>query len=113
MPIRTRYEHFEFPKDLNLEVFKELPEGFEQKGWLLGPKTAWTVMQRNEDGSPSPIQQPFREMTYCQHCEGWIEARPHEHQINNLDGSRLCGRKGTEYYCARCAQEIHFSGMMS
>lgn len=37
----------------------------------------------------------------------------HEHRVNDLDGSRLCGRRGTEYYCPRCGKEIHFSGMMS
>lgn len=99
MPIRNKYEHFEYPKRMDLAVLKEQPEGLDMH--FFGPKTVW---------SKGP---PLKNWFYCPYCQGWIEGKPHENEINNLDGRRLCGRKGTEFYCIRCAREICFSGMMS
>lgn len=106
MPIRYIPEHFDFPQRLGLPVLKELPPEFEEHSFL-GPKTAWTKLDLNRKSVG------LRMMVLCHHCGGWIPGRAHEHHINNLDGSRLCGRKGTEYYCPRCAKEICFSGVMS
>lgn len=107
MPIRYRPEHFEFPKNMSLPVFKELPEGFEIRSFF-GEWEAW-----NRPNFQNPSKEKLRILTKCHHCGGWVEGRAHKHHVNNLDGSRLCGRRGTEYYCPRCANEIHFSGMMS
>jgi hypothetical protein len=107
MPIRTRYEHFEFPKNLDLPVHKELPEDFEKRELFLGPAIAWLKLSIRERSDRVTF------MYHCRHCEGWIPGEPYEHEINNLDSSRLCGRRGTEYYCRRCAEQIYFSGMMS
>jgi hypothetical protein len=101
MPFRTKEECFEYPKRLDLPVLKEPPEGVEE-GLSFGHKSLRTRY-------PAPFKQWF----YCQHCEGWIEGEPHENEVNNLDGRRLAGRKGTEFWCIRCARQIGFSGMMS
>lgn len=113
MPIRQISEYFEFPKDPNLPLFKELPEGFEVKGSFMGPSTAWTKIARHPDGSFMRPQPKMRVLTYCPHCAGWVEDEAHENMVNDLGGSRLCGRKGTEFWCARCGEMICFSGMMS
>jgi len=101
MPFRPRYEHFEFPKLLDLPVFKEPPEGAEE-GFSMGFKSL-----------RSRHPKPFRSWHFCHHCAGWIEGEPHENRVNTLDGSRLSGRRGTEFFCRRCAKEIGFSGLMS
>lgn len=106
MPIRYNAEYFEFPKNMSLSVHKELPEGFEVRS-IFGDWEAWKVSTRDNPGGKLLF------LTKCHHCGGWVEGRAHEHRIDNLDGSRLCGRRGKEYYCPRCAKEIHFSGMMS
>jgi hypothetical protein len=99
MPIRYKAEHFEFPKRMELPVVKELPSEFERRFY------------KHEACTRYPESLKF--MTNCHHCGGWVPGQAHEHRVNTLDGSRLCGRKGTEYYCPRCGKEIHFSGMMS
>lgn len=109
MPIRYLAEHFEFPKNMDLPVYKELPQGFEVRS-LFGDWEAWN---RIDLSTPGKLKDELRILTKCHHCGGWVEGRAHEHRINNLDGSRLCGRRGTEYYCPRCAKEIHFEGLMS
>lgn len=106
MPIRYKAEYFEFPKRMELPVLKELPPEFEL--CFSSSFEAWTRLQFL-DGKADKL----RFMTACHYCGGWVEGKPYEHRVNTLDGSRLCGRKGTEYYCPRCAKEIHFSGMMS
>lgn len=107
MPIRYIAEHFEFPQNMSLPVFKELPHGFEIRS-IFGE---WEARSRIDPTKPQ--HDDLRFMTKCHHCGGWVDGRAHEHKINNLDGSRLCGRRGTEYYCPRCAKEIRFEGMMS
>lgn len=113
MPIRYKAEYFEFPKNPELPVFKEVPDGFEERPYFLGPKTAWTKIARHSDGSVMRPQPKLRILTFCHHCAGWVEGEAHENMVNDLDGSRLCGRKGTEFWCPRCGKEICFCGMMS
>jgi hypothetical protein len=110
MPIRYKAEHFDFPKHLDTPVYKELPEGFEDRTIGIGPKEAWTRFKVPlHPGAPDDL----RFLTFCRHCGGWVPGSAYEHRVNTLDGSRLCGRRGVEYYCPRCAKEIYFSGMMS
>jgi len=101
MPFRTKAEYFEYPQRPELSVLKELPESAEN-GFTFGYKS-----QRTRH------PEPFRQWFFCHHCGGWIEGEPHENEVNNLDGRRLAGRRGTEFYCIRCARQIGFSGMMS
>ena len=103
MPIRMQPEHFEFPKRLDMPVLKDPPEGSDIR-LTFGYK--WV-------SSPVLGGRPFKVWFFCHHCQGWIEGEPHEHEVNDLDGRRLCGRRGTEFWCLRCAQQIGFSGMMS
>jgi hypothetical protein len=49
----------------------------------------------------------------CRHCNGWIEGYANQYSVNTLDSSRLAGRRGTEWYCRRCGEQIAFLGMMS
>ena len=107
MPIRYKAEHFEYPKRLELPVVKELTDNFEVVS-IFGSFEARTKLDLTKRGGG-----PMEFMTKCHHCGGWVPGRAHEHHVNNLDGQRLCGRKGTEFYCPRCGQEVHFSGMMS
>jgi len=86
---------------MDLPVLKDPPEGSEE-GFSFGYKSRRT---RHPN--------PFHWWYFCHHCQGWIEGQPHENEVNNLDGRRLAGRKGTEFFCIRCAEEIGFSGMMS
>lgn len=105
MPFHTRHEYFEFPKRMELPVLKELPQEFEVRAFLHSFE-AWTkidVIKKDK----------LRFMTLCKACGGWVEGQAHQHQVNDLDGSRLCGRKGVEFYCPRCAKQIHFEGVMS
>lgn len=111
MPIRYHAEYFDFPQDMDLPVHKELPPEFEASP--LWPWEARTKLNRDAQGK---VIRPIPEllfMTKCWHCEGWVPGKPREHDINNLDGRGRCGRRGTEYYCPRCAKEVHFSGIMS
>lgn len=54
---------------------------------------------------------PFLRMYHCRFCEGWIDGEPTEFRINTL--GVLSGRRGSEFYCRRCGQELAFFGMMS
>lgn len=107
MPLKIRYEHFEFPKHLELPVLAELPEDFEIRSVFHSFKEAWTKLNLNGG------KDDLRFMTHCRHCGGWVPGRAHEHHVNTLDGHRLAWRKGTEFYCPRCANEIAFEGIMS
>lgn len=118
MPIRYKAEHFDFPKHLELPVFQELPATFTVRGSIFGSWEAWNgehrldeYRKKREEIARSLPELAF--MTNCHHCGGWVPGQAHQHRVNDLDGSRLCGRRGTEYYCPRCGKEIHFSGMMS
>ena len=104
MPIRYKAEYFEFPKHLDLPVSKELPANFTVRESIFGSWEAWNA---------ESLLPELEFMTNCHHCGGWVPGKAHEHRVNDLDGSRLCGRRGVEYFCPRCGKEIHFSGMMS
>lgn len=87
--------------NLSLPVLTEKPDGREMP--FLGPKVIWS---RNE-------VRPLKHWYFCPHCKGWIEGHPADQDVNDLDGRRRAGRRGTAYFCIRCTREISFSGMMS
>lgn len=88
------------PKNKSLPVLKELPPGQQrvQDSWLGGAKTGYV------NGEP---------YHWCDRCGGWIEGEANEYSVNTLNSSMLCGRRGKEYYCRRCGEEIGFMGMRS
>lgn len=99
------------PKDESIEVFKQLPERFEeQKGWGEIAHAFIPVKLLIEDkANGKPID--ARILYHCAQCEGWIEGRPYEYREDNI--GHLCGRRGTVSCCKRCGTEMGFSGMVS
>jgi hypothetical protein len=101
MPWITHYEPA--PKDMNLPVRKDLPDGVTERKWTLSHL-------REAHGI---VGDDYLTFHYCDRCEGWIEGHANEYRVNTLDSSHLAGRQGTEYFCRRCGEEIAFSGLMS
>lgn len=102
MPYRNQW--FDAPKDMSLTVHKELPEGVHEDSlrFLHNLKEA--------SGYTGLYYVTFH---FCKHCGGWIEGHANEYEVNTLNSSRLSGRRGTEYHCCRCGEQIAFMGMMS
>ena len=50
---------------------------------------------------------------YCGNCKGWIMGEPNDYYINNLAPEHLAGRRGHDYYCRRCGENVGFSGIVS
>lgn len=102
MPLRVRYEHFDAPKNPSLPVLKDKPDGRDYG--IFGPPQIWSDHTKGH---------PIKHWYECYRCGGWIEGMPFEHNVNTLDPAHLAGRRGTEFYCIRCGEEIHFSGLVS
>lgn len=98
------------PSNQELQVHKELPEGFVASDWS-NPKLARipgdVLIEGRNNGKPLDLRTFYE----CRFCEGWIEGQPYEYHEDNL--GPLCGRRGTTSSCIRCGHEIGFSGMVS
>lgn len=94
---------FDAPKDMSIQVFKDLPEGYteEDKGFFA---QSFRIAKTEK----------YSFAYFCNHkeCKGWILKLPNEYEENTIDGF-LSGRKGTAFYCVRCGNEIGFEGMYS
>lgn len=88
------------PKDESLPVLAELPPGQQRvrEPFWGECKTAYV------NGQP---------YYYCSSCQGWIQGLANEFSVNTLDSRSLSGRRGREYCCRRCGEEIGFIGMRS
>jgi hypothetical protein len=93
MPWRETW--YDAPRDLTLPILPELPAGVEEFIFA-NPRQAF--------GAGKP-------WTFCPSCKGWVEGRPYTSRVDNL--GPLCGRRGTEYHCPRCGEQIAFVGMVS
>lgn len=102
MPYRNQW--FDAPKDMSLTVHKELPEGVEEGRFAF-------VRNMREASGMSGDKYLF--FYFCKRCGGWIEGHANEYSVNTLNPSQLSGRRGTEYFCCRCGEQIAFNGMMS
>jgi hypothetical protein len=102
MPYRNQW--FDAPKDTSLIVHKELPEGVEVD------RLSFIHNLREASGY---VNGRYTFFTFCKRCGGWIEGHANEYEVNTLNSSRLSGRRGTEYHCCRCGEQIAFMGMMS
>lgn len=94
---------YDAPKNMSLEVHKELPY------WAHERSLSWGV--KEAEGWPDEDTWVF--FHYCRHCGGWIEGHAQEFKENTMDSTRLAGRSGVAYHCLRCGQEIGFSGAVS
>ncbi len=103
MPYSQHY--FPAPKNPSLPVLKELPPGIAEDG------RQWIHNLREASGYVAKGDYHF--YTYCDHCGGWIRGHANEYEVNTLAPHQLAGRRGTEYYCQRCGEQLAFSGMMS
>ncbi len=102
MPFRQQW--FDAPKDMSLTVHKNLPEGvFEDQFRFLD-------YLKEAHGYVDGRHVVFH---FCKRCGGWIEGHANQYEVNTLNSGRLSGRRGTEYYCCRCGEQIAFSGLMS
>lgn len=99
-----RQEYFEAPKNLSLPVHKELPDGVEE-GRL--------SFIHNLKEASGYIDGHYVWFHFCKRCGGWIEGQPNGYEVNTLSSHQLSGRRGTEYHCCRCGEQIAFSGIMS
>lgn len=98
------YMHYEPPPtNMGMKVHKELPVGVRERERLLSHL-------READGI---VNDAWLEFHFCPDCDGWIEGHAQEFKVNTLDGGRLSGRRGTEYFCRRCGYQIAFMGIMS
>lgn len=89
-------------KNSRLVVHAELPTGaFEHTG-PFGIREARGYV----DGK-------YLHLYRCPRCNGWIEGLPDRHNVNNWAPHALAGRMGTVEDCARCGEELFFSGVMS
>lgn len=90
------------PKDESLPVFAELPPGRIEKR-----SSAWLGFKRIY------VENVF--YYYCDRtCSGWIQGRkPNMFSINTLSPERLAGRRGRQFYCCRCGEQIGFIGVRS
>lgn len=85
-------------KNLLLGVHAELPPG-RQMFW---------------DNFESKLKTAFvagKSYHWCDRCNGWIEGEAQEYEVNSL--RPLSGRRGKEYNCRRCGEEIVFVGAVS
>jgi len=102
MPYRQSW--FDAPKNMSLTVHKELPIGIHESNG------GWINNLREAAGYNLDEHKTFH---FCSHCGGWIEGHANEYSVNTLNSSQLSGRKGIEYFCCRCGEQIAFNGMMS
>lgn len=102
MPYRNQWS--DAPKDMSLPVLKELPEGVAE-GRL--------AFIHNLKEASGYVDGHYVFYTFCKRCGGWIEGHANSFSVNTLNSSQLSGRKGTEYFCCRCGEQIAFMGMMS
>lgn len=100
MPYIQKWEWAEPDKDESLEVYKDLPDGYQEKSQrVLRPYRH--------------AERDWEEMYYCDGCEGWILDWPNEYPCNTLNTSHLSGKQGRDYHCRRCGRHLGFSGVMS
>lgn len=104
MPWKQVYEPA--PKDMSLKVWREneLPDG--------------TIIEtedlfRNFRAANLWLDDQLQHWYECRHCGGFIEGHYNQYEVNTLNSYRLSGRKGIEYYCRRCGEQIAFNGWMS
>jgi hypothetical protein len=103
-------------KNPRLESWEELPKGYVESSIRLGGyRNASKVMEIE-------VLEALREMPFMlYYCEGdtiqdlpgcgWVEGRPNEYKINTL--GPLSGRRGVEFYCAKCGAKMGFRGAIS
>ena len=99
-----RHQWFDAPKDSSLTIHNQLPEGVEEGRLSFG---------HNMREASGHVGDRYMFFHFCKRCGGWIEGQPNAFEINTLNPSQLAGRKGTEYFCRRCGEQIAFMGMMS
>lgn len=114
MPFKMKY--VEPSKNPKLESWEELPKGYKESSIrLAGYRIASKVCEVE-------ILEAIREMPFMlYYCKGnvlqdlpgcgWVEGTPNDYKINTL--APLAGRRGTEYYCAKCGAKIGFIGVIS
>ena len=95
------------PGNPELEVFKELPDNYEED--LLGLSSREASIKGDCLKEPLDV---LKKMHHCGHCGGWIDALPIQESVYE-PLVNLTGRQGTFYYCARCGYELCFVGRMS
>lgn len=100
MPYKS--EWFDAPKNMSVQVFKDLPENYiEEPRYFLNKSFRIAKTAK------------YSFAYFCNHkeCKGWILELPNEYEENTI--GILSGRKGTVFYCVRCGNEIGFEGMYS
>lgn len=99
-----RHQWFDAPKDESLIVHKELPEGVSEE------RLSFIHNLREASGY---IDGHYVFFHFCRRCGGWIEGHANQYSVNTLNSRQLSGRRGEEFYCCRCGEQIAFSGLMS
>lgn len=93
-----------FYRNINLEVFKEIPKGACEVDYHGYVKNIHEIVK-------DPNVNIKNQYYYCPECEGYIEGPPSIQKIDNL--GPLSGRRGVEYRCRRCWYQFAFSGCIS
>lgn len=92
-------------KNLDLEIIQKLPSGVVPIIQL--PNEAKVA------GGFVGFDNEYKTFHHCPDCKGWIAGKPIAHKHNNLRPTRLTGRRGTSWYCARCGWQLAYRGKMS
>ncbi|MBI5044666.1 MAG: hypothetical protein HZC02_01960 [Candidatus Levybacteria bacterium] len=98
------------PRDRNLVVHKNLPEGF------IEPSGTDAQTYRALDGYRSAFNDAEgKQMYFCDDkCNGWIEGSPSRIPESTMSPLHpLSGRQGESICCRRCGEEIAFDGWIS
>ncbi|GAB4528640.1 MAG: hypothetical protein OHK0046_47750 [Anaerolineae bacterium] len=64
------------------------------------------------EASGATAQGVYEVYHHCPHCGGWIAGAAVEQHVSD-DMRKLSGRRGTTFYCRRCAWQIGFTGAMA
>ena len=88
------------PKNMNLPVSQELPDGFVEN-------YVWSFVKQIKVASNKRSEYAY--FCHSKECNGWILGEPMENEEYTI----LSGRDGTAYYCYRCGQEISFVSRIS
>ena len=87
------------PKNMNLPVSQELPDGFAED-------YVWSFVKQIRVASNSKYE--FVYFCHSRECNGWILGEPMENEEYTI----FSGRDGMAYYCCRCGHEISFVGRL-